>query len=69
MIAEIFLDVEVGDLLQMGHVRCAFICAKGRLVNMEGGIGSYHTNSYGEKSILNARGGLLCLKKRLISSV
>lgn len=47
MAAEIFLDVEVGNLVQMGHVSCAFFCTNGRLVDMEGGIGSYHTNYHG----------------------
>jgi len=28
-----------------------FLCVNGRLVNMEGGIGGYHTNFHGQKSI------------------
>ena len=47
MFYRFFLDVEVGNLVQKGHVRCAFLCAKGRLVDMEGGIDSYHTNFHG----------------------
>ncbi len=47
MTAKIFLDVEAGNLVQMGHVRRAFLCANGRLVDMEGGIGGYHTYYHG----------------------
>ena len=47
MFYRFFLDVKMGNLVQKGNVRCAFLYVNGRLVDMEGGIGSYHTNYHG----------------------
>jgi hypothetical protein len=59
MIYLFFLDAGAGNLVQKDQAKRAFLCVKGRLIDMEGGIGSYHTNYHGYKVAIDSENNII----------